>query len=143
MTECILVRRIRRRDRFELEIEESSETVLPVVGCYIRTRITRSIISTIIIGGIGTRTVMVHMRILLVLEVEIEAGVEGAVVGAGVTAEMVDGVDERARIVENEIIEDPAGGVEETTFMVMTRDTRANRDQKRLDLADGIAMKIT
>jgi hypothetical protein len=51
VTECILVRRIRRRDRFT-EDEESSETVLlPVVGCYIRTRITRSIISTII-GGI-------------------------------------------------------------------------------------------
>jgi hypothetical protein len=136
--ECILVRHIRRRDRFEPEIE--SETV-PAVDCC-TTRIRRSII--IIIGGIETKTVMDNISILVwLLEVEIEAGVEGAVVGAGVTAEMGDGVDERARIAENEIIEDPAGGVEEMTFMETTRDTRASRDPKSLDLADGIAMKIT
>jgi hypothetical protein len=56
---------------------------------------------------------------------------------------MEDEVDGCARIAENEIIEDPAGGVEETTYTETTRDTRVSRERKSLDLADGIATKIT
>jgi hypothetical protein len=136
--ECMVGRHIRRRDRFEPGIE--SETAL--VGCYI-TRTRRSIIITIIIGGTETMTLIVNIIILLLPEVEIKARVvaEGAV--AGVTAEMRDGVDGCARIAENEILGDPAGGVEETTSPETTRDTRASREPKRLDLADGIATKIT
>lgn len=142
----IVMHRIRRRDRFEVEIE--SERVLPVVGCCsTRTRRNITIIITTI-GGTETKTVILLLSIiilllLLLLEVEIEARVvaEGAV--PGVTVEMEDGVGECARIAENEIIEDPAGGVGETSSIETTRDTRVSREPKSLDLADGIAMKIT
>jgi hypothetical protein len=76
--ECIGMRRIRRRDLSEGEIEsETSETVLVTVGCY-STRTRRSIVRiiAITIGGTETKTVIPLVNIiilLLLLEAEKEA----------------------------------------------------------------------
>jgi hypothetical protein len=149
LVERIVTPRIRRRDLLEVEIVSAiSETApLATVGCY-STRIRRITVNIIItiIGGTATKTLLLLVNIiilLLLLEVEKEARVEAAEVVAGVTVEMEDEVDGCARIAENEIIEDPAGEVEETTYTETTRDTRASLEPKSLDLADGIAMKIT
>jgi hypothetical protein len=149
LVECIVTPRIRHRDLSEVEIEsEISETVLLVpVGCYsMRTRRSIVRIITITIRGTATKTVLLLVNIiilLLLLEAETEARVAAAEVVAGVPVEMEDEGDGCAQIAENEIIEDPAGGVEETTYTETTRDTRVSREPKSLDLADGIAMKIT
>jgi hypothetical protein len=153
VVECIGMRRIRRQDLAEVEIETSEseiEIVLVTFGCYSTTIMRSSTVRiTIIIGGTETKTgillvnIIIIILLLLVLEVEkeVRAVVEGAVLG--VTAEMEDGVDGCARTAESEIIEDPAGEVEETTYTERTRDTIVSQEPKSLDLADGIAMKIT
>lgn len=149
LVECIVTPRIRRRDLSEIESEsEISETaLLEIVGCC-SMRIRRITVNTIItiIGGTATKTALLLVNIIILLllsEVEREARVVSAGAVAGVTVEMIDEVDGCTQIAENEIIEDPAGVVEETTYTETTRDTRVSREPKSLDLADGIAMKIT
>jgi hypothetical protein len=101
-----------------------------------------------IIGEVERMIIIIILLLLLLLLVEIRVveaivGVEGAIAGVGAIVEMGDGVGGCARIAEKEMIEDPAGGVEETITIEMTIDTRPSREPRSRDLlADGIVTKI-
>jgi hypothetical protein len=102
-----------------------------------------------IIGEVERMMIIIIILLLLLLllveirVVEAIVGVEGAIAGVGAIVEMGDGVGGCARIAEKEMIEDPAGGVEETITIEMTIDTRPSREPRSRDLlADGIVTKI-